>query len=183
MCDKGIEFFCGDDGRVWFRQGESSAVLSTKEREIVVELLDIIRRVFPVAYARLCLLYKESRENVPFYEFKIVERFVRCNLGEDDCQRADLDDGRLCLERVKCPLRGMCKDEGVICSPEARSVLSREEAKVARLYSCGYSVDEIARLLNKSFSTVNNQLWQIKCRLKLGSRREVMAVCRNYNLV
>ena len=177
------EFFTGDDGHVWYRTPEKCVVLTSNDYDVIDFMLEHISKVFPEAISRLSYMFKDSELNRQFFNFKIVERFVRCNMGDDNQQKLDINEGYMNLERVSCPLRGVCKDEGIICCPKPNSSMSKEEQKVAVLYSSGFSVGEIAKLLTKSFSTVNNQLWNITKRLGLSSRRELIIVCKNFNLL
>lgn len=177
-----IEFFNGDDGKVWFRSDEGCFAFSPNNIEIIQYIVENIERVFPATFARLSELFSLSKRNRQFFHYRIAERFIRCNMGDDNCRQMDIDDGRFNLERVSCPLRGLCKDEGVVCCPRACSSMSGEEQKVAMLYMEGYTIKETATILGKSFSTVNNQLWNITKKLGLHSRREVISVCRNLNM-
>lgn len=177
------EFFNGDDGRVWVRQDGKCYALTPSCCDIIEQMVDVVGRIFPATFARLSALYGASRRNVGYFKYRIVERFIRCNMGADNERRMDVDDGRLNLERVSCPLRGICDDEGVVCCPTAASAMTKEEQKAAVLYSKGFTIGEIARLLRKSLSTVNNQLCNVSKRLGLRTRHEVINVCRNYNLL
>jgi len=178
-----VEFFTGDDGKVWFRTAEECLAFAPSDYDAINYMLDYIKRVLPAAYARLAEIFADSFCNRQYFHYRIVARFIRCNMGDDNHQRMDVDEGRFNLERVSCPLRGICKDEGVVCSPKPCSSMTGEEQKAAVLYSRGFTIEEIARLLNKSFSTVNNQLCNVTKRLGLRSRHEVIGVCRNFNLI
>lgn len=84
--------------------------------EIVKQMLDKIEIFYPQSHTHLQELYSEALPNIPFYQFNIVARFCRCNFGEIDNVK-DIDNHTFNLEHVKCPLRGMFKEENVICHP------------------------------------------------------------------
>lgn len=177
---EGIEFFVGSDGKVWFRENGTCETFVPEMKQLVDELYEIISLRYPEAKSALEEINSKSGLNKSFMRYKVVEGFVRCNMGNDDESYLDMDGGSVRLERVACPLRGVCRYEGVICRPTLRSVLTEAERKVAVLYAGGLTVDEIAGHLGKSASTVNNQLWQMKLRLGLKSRRGVARLVREY---
>lgn len=120
-----LEFFVGADGHVWYRTGDECRRLLPSDVETVEYILAIICRVYPAAEARLQQMFERSQPNRRFKSYKVVERFIRCNMGADNLQRCDIDGGRLNLEDVPCPLRGVCDCEGVVCRPRANSVFSK----------------------------------------------------------
>ena len=64
----------------------------------------------------------------------MVRRFCKCNFGELDNTSRDIDKkGGFNFERVKCPMRGECKYEGIICNPQFNSRISDAEMRVMRL--------------------------------------------------
>ena len=85
------------------------------------------------------------------------------------------------FEDVKCPRRGICKHEGVICKPRLRMPVPKEEGKVAALYSKGLTADEIASVLKKSIKTVKNQLDSVRKRLQLDRTRDLIKIFSVYN--
>lgn len=178
-----VEFFAGSDGHVWYRTVDDCQQLSVRSTEIIDYMIEYISRTYPGTLRREKELFKASERNRIFFKFRIVDRFVRCNMGEDNTQRLDISGNLLNLEFVHCPLRGVCMDEGVICCPKAASAFSPAEQQVAVLYSNGCSISEIADDLNKSQSTVNNQLWKIMKKFGVKTRREIVNLCRNFNLL
>ena len=104
--------------------GKPVQELTADSRKVVEEMLDLIKTRYPKAFKALCGLYTASELNRKVYEFNIVSRFVRCNFGEYDAHTPDIDtDGFFHFEEVKCPLRGECRMEGVICKPKLDSKL------------------------------------------------------------
>lgn len=167
-----IEFRVSPDGQVFYKLAGKQERRFTKFCEgIITELLSLVKDRFPSAYARLVVLYPHS----PFDQ---VQRFVRCNFGEHDLLTQDVENGILNFEEVHCRMRGMCKDECIICKPQSLLSLAPEEQKVANLYKNGYTMGEIADLLDKSPSTVRSQLSSIKRKLKVRNCREIIKVLR-----
>lgn len=178
----GIEFFVGGDGKVWLRHGSKCQTLTASMADLVSSLAEKISQMFPAAYQRLADAYSESSKNRSYHRYRIVERFIRCNMGDDNLMSLDFDGKFMRLERVHCPLRGVCADEHVVCCPQPTSVFSKAEMQVATLYADGMNCREIARRLKKSESTVNCQLWRIERRLGLSSRMDVIRAVRTYGL-
>lgn len=178
-----IEFFVGSDGKVWLRHGQECRMLTTKDNDIIELVRDNIIRMFPAANKRLEEMFRDFGFNKWILNYKIVDRFVRCNMGADNMQRFDIEDGFLNLEEVRCPLHGICRDENVVCRPDCKSVFSKAENDVVRLYAQGYNIDEIASKLKKSRSTVNNQIWQVANRLGLKHRRQLIKLAVDNRIV
>ena len=65
------------------------------------------------------------------------------------------------LEVVKCPMRGECKLEGVVCKPTRFSGLSRREEEVLFLAAEGKTSHEIAEALFLAEATVNHHVSNI----------------------
>lgn len=131
----------------------------------------MIEVVYPGAMKALKEVYKSSLQNYYFGRYKIVERFIRCNFGENDLLTYDMEHGSMNIEKVRCPLRRICKNENVICNP---SISTDKETQVAKLYAHGLSLQEIADILHKSSCTVNAQLYNLKKRLNLNSSHDII---------
>ena len=86
------------------------------------------------------------------------------------------------FEEVKCPLRGICKDENVICKPQFKMPVSKEEGRAAVLYSKGLTANEIAAKLGKGVKTVKNQLGNAAKRLGLSRTRDLIKIFSVYNI-
>ncbi len=169
-----IEFFVGADGNVWLRKGNECRMFSTKDNDIIELVRDKIIRMFPKAYERLRETFQNLDFNKWIMNFNIVNRFIRCNMGSDNLQKFDVEEGFLNLEEVSCPLRGICPDENVICRPDCKTVFSKAEKEVVKLYVQGYTIDEIADKLHKCRNTVNTQIWTVTRRLGLDNRRKLV---------
>ncbi|WP_278706954.1 response regulator transcription factor [Bacteroides congonensis] len=171
-----IEFYNTPEGDVMMKElGFPAVVLSENNRPTIEYMLSIIRDRYPKAHARLMKLYSASTMNRWHYEFRVVHRFIRCNFGEYDQYNLDINkDGQFVFEEVKCPLRGECEHEGVICRPELDTALSDREMEVFRLIVSNYQTDEIAADLHISPYTVNRHRENIKAKIKVRNVGEMI---------
>ena len=176
-----VEFFVIGRQTCIQRNGVSKP-LTPSDRDAVEFMLERMQECFPTAMARLQEWAEESKPNRRFFEFRIVDRFIRCNFGEADFLYSDIEDGMFHLEEVKCPLRGICKDENVVCKPKFKMPVPREESKAAVLYSKGLTANEIAKVLGKGVKTVKNQLGNAARRLGLSRTRDLIKIFSVYNI-
>ena len=176
-----VEFRNSPDGNVYYTEkGKTEKRFTKFSSDIVDHLNRIIRERFPVCYAELMTLYKYDRSR----EYKIAERFVRCNFGEHDLLQQDIQNDILNFEEVKCPLRGgFCKYENVICKPKGIVHLSPAEKEVVNLYVKGYTFDAISDILNKKPSTIKTQLLRVKTKLNVKSCREIITELKRINII
>lgn len=114
-----LEFFTTPDGFVQFKKpGEDARRLTKFNADIIDKVDGIVKTRFPESYATLAKLYRNNK-------FKMVDRFIRCNFGEHDTLTQDIDNQIVNFEEVKCPLRGLCEFQGVICKPKSMVNLSK----------------------------------------------------------
>ena len=176
-----VEFFI-INGQTCIRHNGISKPLTQSDRKEVTFMLEKIKRHFPKAFDRLAEWASESAMNMPWFEYRIVDRFIRCNFGEADFLYSDIEDGMFHFEEVKCPLRGICKDENVICKPQFKMPVSKEEGRAAVLYSKGLTANELAAKLGKGVKTVKNQLGNAAKRLGLSRTRDLIKIFSVYNI-
>lgn len=164
-----IEFYSTPDGEVMVKKcNQPVRKLEETDRDLLQAFFIAIRDRYPLAFERLSELYSKSEKNRLHFEYKIVHRFIRCNFGEYDQQNYDIDrNGFFQFEEVRCPLRGECKDEEVICKPQLGSKLSVRELEVLALIADGLQASEIANELSISPATVNRHRENIKSKLNL----------------
>lgn len=176
-----IEFYNCPDGTINIQADGQPVRQFTEEcKDVVQEMLLLIRDLYPGAFAALSELYSESCRNKPYFEFRIVHRFVRCNFGEYDGLQFDIDGaGRFNFEHVDCPLRGECSYEGVICRPALKSELTARETEVVKLLLQGYDKVAIADELGISPFTLIRHLANIRCRLGLSSSSQILTHFKN----
>ena len=172
-----IEFYNCPDGSINVKPFDKPMfVFDQSCRHIVEEMIVKIRDLYPQAFTALSEIYSTSERNRDYFEFKIVHRFVRCNFGEYDALSYDISQsGAFNIEDVRCPMRGECLFEGVICKPKLQSQLSERESQVAELLAKGYSKQGVAEELNISIFTVSRHVANIKARLHLRHTNQIIA--------
>lgn len=175
-----VEFYLWD-GSIRYRVDGSEHLFTQKERRIIEFILDYLDKFFPSTLKALNEECSASAANKRYFDFRRVDLFLRCNFSENDTLNFDINHGIIHFEDVKCPRRGICKHEGVICKPLFRAPVSREEGRVAVLYSRGLSAGEIACILSKSVKTVKNQLESARKRLRLDRTRDLIKFFSVYN--
>ena len=176
---RNIEFFKTPDGDVMYkRQGGAVRELTENDRELVTDLLSLIRIRYPEAFNALSDIYSRSERNRAWYEFRMVSRFVRCNLGDYDTNSIDIDDDCLFhFEQMKCPLMGAgdCQWEGVICHPKLSTGLTIRELELLPLFAEGLQSSEIADRLCIPKNTVDRHRQNIMAKLGKRSVTELAA--------
>jgi len=157
-----IEFWMWPDGKIMYKPaGGEAKEFTEKSTEVIEEVRRILVKRYPQTYAELKKMYERSRANHTFYNYIIIERFIRCNFASHDGLADDIDGDKFNFEEVSCPLRGRCRHEGVVCMPKAPKIvpeLSPEQNRICQMYVEGMDIAEIARNTYKSESTVNNQI-------------------------
>lgn len=176
MVLQNIEFYNTPSGDVIVAEiAKPIKVLDENDTSLISTLLEVIMDRWPEAYKRLAENYTKSERNIRHYNFRMVKRFLRCNCGEYDQNQIDIDShGRWNFEEVKCPLRGECRDECVICKPKMNNKLTDREMEVFRLIAENMQMDEIADELSISIATVNRHRENIKAKLGLKSVKEMI---------
>lgn len=176
MLDR-YEFFNSPDGTVYVKPFDKPMFVYDIEcRQITNELIAYIRDLYPGAFTALSSLYSASERNKDYFMFKIVHRFIRCNFGENDTLSYDINQvGAMCFEEVRCPLRGECIYEGVICKPSLQSKLSSREEEVGRLLATGLSNIEAAGELGISICTIHRHIANIKARLHFKNTNQIIS--------
>lgn len=179
---EGVEFFV-INGKTCICRDGSSKILTEKDRDAIEFMLQKIEEYFPAAMKALKEWASASQPNKWHYEYRIVDRFIRCNFGDADFLHPDIELDMFHFEEVKCPLRGICPHENIICKPTASLGLSPEEQKVARLYAKGMLPKEIAAKLGKAEKTCKEQLTRACRRLHLPNPRWLIRLFSFYNIV
>lgn len=175
-----IEFYVWE-GKVRYRLDGEERILKQNDREIIEFVLETLRTFFPEALNAISEECNDSSANKLYYDFRRVDLFIRCNFAEHDTLNFDVANGFMHFEEVKCPRRGICKNEGKICKPKMKMSITKEERQVAILYSKGLTAVDISTLLKKSLKTVKNQLTSVTKRLKLSRTRDIIKVFSVYN--
>ena len=172
-----IEFYVLPDGSVNIKkQGEPVAPYLLECEDITNEMIILIRDLYPEAYSKLSEIYSKSEKNHKFFEYRMVNRFIRCNFGECDTLSHDIDEiGQFNFEEVRCPMRGECPYEGTICKPKLQTRLTKREQEVAELLAAGLHKIKVAERLNISVYTVNRHIQKIKVRMHLSHTYQIIS--------
>lgn len=171
-----IEFYNTPDGQVCVkRAGEAMFILDESHTNIVAGLLTRIQELYPSAFAALSELYSRSQLNENYFHFKMVHRFIRCNFGEYDALSYDVNrQGDFKMEDVRCPLRGECPFEHIICHPQLCTKLSLREQQIVDLLAEGYKPQQIGERLHISTWTVRRHIYNMKTRLNLNHTYQII---------
>lgn len=171
-----IEFYNTPSGDVMYKeQGEPVKVLSIDSRSIIEYVLQVLADRYPEAFKALSDVYSRFDRNRLNYEFKMVHRFIRCNFGEYDQFNFDIDHcGEWRFEEVRCPLRGECIYECVICKPTLNTCLTDRETDILSMVGDGLKSTQIADQLGISPLTVNRHRQNIMAKLQLKSVGEMI---------
>lgn len=176
-----IEFYNCPDGSVIVKPNDQPMYsYEQSHRSLTENMLITIRDLYPTAFEALAEIYSRSERNREYYEYKIVHRFIRCNFGEYDALTFDISkSGDFNFEDVRCPMRGECMFEGIICKPQLNTSLTNREKEVAGRLADGYTVREISDELQISILTVRNHIQHIKARLKLKHTSQIISKFKN----
>ena len=110
----------------------------------------------------------------------IIRNFTDLYLNQDQ-NLMDIDkSGTWHFEEVRCPLRGECVDEGVICKPELNTSLTDREREVLELIGEGCQAADIADLLCISVATVNRHRENIKAKLNINTVGQLIKYYHEY---
>lgn len=176
------EFYCTPQGEIMITDDHGTHELTPSNREFVSAMFKKIETFWPRAAEKASKVYEKSRANIPYYEFLIVRRFLKCNFGKYD-STLDIDQlGNFHFEEVECPLRGECSAEGFICKPKFNSSLSDRELEVMnRLYE-GESEESISDSLSISIETVKTHKRNAFRRTGVHSKEEFWRFARDNKL-
>ncbi|MDR1624137.1 MAG: helix-turn-helix transcriptional regulator [Tannerellaceae bacterium] len=184
---KETEFYNTPNGDVMIKTDQEPLRIleetGDENRAFISSFISYISTFYTEAWNTLCLLYSKKEPNRLNYEYWITSRFIRCNFGEYDANAPDIDIyGRFHFEEVKCPLRGECPYENIICKPAFNSSLSFRETNVLRLVIQRYKVEEIASNLHISPHTVRNHIRNIHIKSKTQSIADLVDYWHTHNL-
>ena len=178
-----IEFYNSPSGEVLYKSASQPVAILHEGDSIIEEMMTTIEERYPEAFRALSALYSISSINRRYYEYRIVVRFIRCNFGEYDEMDKDINaDGHFTFEEVRCPLRGICIHEGIICKPTLNTTLTDREIEVMREIVSNLSPDQIAEKLNISPYTVIRHRSNIQAKLRVHSIAELVAYWHKNNL-
>lgn len=174
-----IEFYNTPEGDVMVKPVNGAVyILNETNRDVIQSMLQLIDDRYPEAFKALSKLYSSNSMNKVNYEYLMVHRFCRCNFGEYDSSKLDVDYvGVFNLEQVKCPLRNSvdCRYCGVICSPVLNTNLSDKESQILELISLGKTNQQIANELSISIFTVIRHRNNMRAKLRVSNTAELVS--------
>lgn len=176
---KRIEFYIFNT-EVWYRTDIEHKKL-TEESPLVESLLEEVEVLYPKAYVALEKEYQKITD-MQTRRFRMACRFVKCNFGEIDNVLDISSNGKWVFECVKCPLRGECRWEGVICQPEFNSELSKREKEILKLVYDGLQVQDIAEEVYLSPHTIKNHIRNAYAKLDIHSTAEFIKYANDNGL-
>lgn len=179
-----IEFYITPAGGIMIHDKNGVRELTQKDRDFISKMIRKIGDFFPESLSALSKEYDCRRFNIPFYEFSIVSRFIRCNWGRFDSV-VDIDQfGYFNFEEVDCPLRGSgdCKLDGIVCRPKFNSRLSERELEVMRNYYDNLTAEQVADKMCISVETVRTHKRNVFKRTGTHSLPEFFLYAKNNNL-
>lgn len=179
---KMIEFYIFNK-ELWYISNGENKIVTENDTELIGIILQRIMHLYPEAYKALSKEYKKSALNVPYYQYLMVRRFCKCNFGNLDNTRSDIDlQGNFNFECVSCPLRGECANEGIICNPKLNTKLSDAELRVMKLLYEGVSSSEVAEILYLSPETIKSHYKSVYKKLGLSSLAEFVKYADKHQL-
>ena len=117
MLSTEIEFFTVD-GAIFYKMGNVVKVFHVDSHEMINFVLDGMQQFYPKAFEALADCYKACKPNPAYYKYRIAARFIKCNFAALD-NKADIENRWFgTFEYVNCPMRGECRLQGIVCSPE-----------------------------------------------------------------
>lgn len=178
----GREFFA-HESEIWTRTADGEIrQLRIEDADLLREFCEAIRTFYPKAYTALAEEYGASAKHPCYMRFRIASRFIRCNFAELDNVPDVSKTLKFNFEYVKCPMRGECRLENIVCRPQFEHRISPAEMPVMEMWFAGASIDEIAEHLCLSGYTVNNHICHVYTRLGVHSKTEFIHFAEAANL-
>lgn len=170
-----IEFYRTPEGEIMVSDENGLRTYKEEHRDFTESFYALMEDRFPESLEHLSKVYAKSRGNLRYFQFLIVHRFIRCNLGIYD-SRKDIDHlGQFSLEEVPCPLRHHeCHLFGIVCNPRYNTNLSIRQQEIMRLLSNGNKVGDIAKIMHISPETVKTHRRNAYRKLGVSSLPEYM---------
>lgn len=178
-----LEVHTSSQGHVFLQSTDGNiSVYDESKQKFTDEIYDLIASEYPNALAALHGLYKKHRPNFSYFKYKVVSRFLRCNMGGYD-DKLDFDSNNVInLEMVPCPLRGECDYENTICKPRRKHLLSPREYDVMKLFYVGKTVKEIAATIHIAENTCNTHKHNAMKKANCHSMTDFMRYAESYHL-
>ena len=151
----GMEFYFTPKGEVMITDECGTRQLEQSNREFISEIITRMGIFWPEALEKASLEYTDRRYNIPWFEFSIVRRFLKCNFGEFD---------------------------STMDKPKFNSTLSERELSVMRSFYEGMEENAIADKYCISLETVRTHKRNAFRRIDVHSLAEFFQYARKNNL-
>lgn len=169
------EFYNTPGRECMVKNADGLRILSQSDRKLIEPMFQAIKEQAPEKFNYLCNKYAASKRNVIYFQFLVVNRFVKCNMGEYDLLSMDIDEfGMFHLENVKCPLQGECVDECHNCKLKKADSMSPIHKEILRLKAEGLTEKEIAERMFRSPYTIGNHVDHIRKKYDLHSAADLV---------
>ena len=100
-----MEFYMADGELLCQYPDGSVKPVTDSDTGFIREMVATIREWYPGAYNALSECYSRSVNNVPYFHYLMVRRFLKCNFGNLDHTALDIQrTGKFNFEKVHCPL-------------------------------------------------------------------------------
>jgi len=174
---KDLEFYADTSGSVYVSYPDGTTkMIRENSRDIITDLLSMISDLKPDTYDALMDTYSKYSKNKVYYEFRMAQRYIRCNWPRFDNTKKDIDsDGHLNGEPFFCPLRDECQLSGIVCNSRINTTLTEREKEVFALIAEGLQAEAIANRLFLSIHTINRHRENIKVKIEVRSVAEMVA--------
>jgi len=170
-----VEFYADTNGTVFVLYPDGSTkMLAETDRVLIEGVLDTLESLHPECLSRLKDIYRKSSNNKVYHEYRIVQRFIRCNWPLLDSNTKDFSPGQINSESFYCSLRQECEQCGIICNPKISTTLTSREIEVFSLIASGMQSEEIADKLFLSVHTINRHRENIKLKIEARSVAEMI---------
>src|SRR5690606_7045028 len=116
-------------------------------------------------------------------EIKQIEQFVKCRFGGLDYEADMTSDYIQEGEYIECPIRGMCKSEGILCKAVTFNgkPLDNTEIKLAKLLTTNYTNDLIADTLEMAMGTLHLAKKNLYKKLDVQTKQELTLIAVKLN--
>lgn len=121
----------------------------------------------------------------PDSKVKQLEQFVKCRFGgldyTPDIKNMELQDG----EYWECPLRGMCKGEGIVCRSVMYNdqILNNKHIKLLKMLATNMTNQSLYEAMGMHEGTFNKFKKELYAILGIQTKQEAACISKDLNLI
>lgn len=174
----------GGDLEFFIERGKAKFLQNGKVRPIARLAFPVIEKI-KEAISADPTLETELKHHHPDSEWKRIEMFIRCRFGGmdyiADMQKGELSDG----EYWPCPLRGICRSEGIICkSPSYEGQpIDKDDVKMIQLLTTSQTNEVIADELHLPMGSFHLAKKNLYRKLNVFTKQELTKIAIKLNLI